>query len=67
MIGLIKFIKILQTAKVQTLMGEITCQDRVTTTEREFCLPGLGLDNYNAHLSDLTVCGLPKTGLLANV
>lgn len=44
-------------------MGEITCQDRVTTTERELCLPGLGLANYNARFSDLTV-GFPRLDCL---
>lgn len=59
--------KILQIEKAQTLTGEITCQDRVTTTEKEFCLPSLGLANYYARLSDLIACGFSKTGFLANV
>lgn len=66
MISLIMFIKILQIEKAQTLTGEITCQDRVTSTEK-FCLPGLGLANYYAHLSELIACGFSKTVLLANV
>lgn len=67
MSSLIKFIKILQFEKAQTLTCEITCQDRVTTTEKEFWLPGLSLANYYARLSDLIACGFSKTGLLAKV